>query len=76
MPSFRPGAVLRALVLLGTVALTSGCLLVPAGPPVVAEPAVVVPGPVIVAPRRPFYHFHSGHYGGHGHWHRHGRHWR
>jgi hypothetical protein len=70
MPSFRPGVVLRAIVLLGAVALTSGCLLVPVGPPVVAEPAVVVPAPVIVAPR-PAYRFHRGYHG--GYWHGHGR---
>jgi hypothetical protein len=70
MPSFRPGTALRAIVLLGTVALTSGCVLVPAGPPVVAEPALVVPPPVVVAPR-PVYRFHRGFYG--GYWR--GRHW-
>jgi hypothetical protein len=65
---------IRAILLLAVVALTSGCVLVPVGPPVVAEPAVVVPGPVIVAPRPPVYRFHRGYYGGryrHGY----GRHW-
>ena len=75
MASFRPGVVLRALLLLGAVGLTSGCLLVPAGPPFIAEPAVVVPAPVIVAPRPPAYRYHRGYYGG-GHSHRHGRYWR
>lgn len=74
MPSFQPGAVLRALALLGTVTLMGGCVFVPVGPPVVAEPAVVVPGPVIVAPRPPVYRFHRGHYGG-GYWRGYGRHW-
>lgn len=74
MPSFRPAAVLRAIVMLGAVALTSGCLLVPVGPPVVAEPAIVVPSPVIVAPRPPAHRFHRGYYGG-GYWRGHGRHW-
>jgi hypothetical protein len=63
--------VLRAILLLAVVALTSGCVLVPAGPPVVAEPAVVVPAPVIVAPRPPVYRFHRGYYG--GYWRGHGR---
>jgi hypothetical protein len=69
MPSFRPGAVLRALAMLGAVALTSGCVLVPVGPPVVAEPAIVVPAPVVVAPR-PVYRVHPGYYGhyGRGYW--------
>ena len=70
MPSVRPGIVLRAIVLLGTVALTSGCVLVPAGPALVAEPAIVVPG-VIVAPRPPVPRFHRGYYG--GYWRGHGR---
>ena len=65
----RPGAVLRAIVLLGAVALTSGCVFVPVGPPIAAGPAVAVPGPVIVAPR-PAYRFHRGHYGGHWRGHR------
>ena len=69
MPSFRPAVVL-AIAMLGTVVLTGGCVLVPAGPPVFAEPAVVVPAPVIVAPRP--YRVYRGYYG--GYW-RGGRHW-
>ena len=65
---------LRAIVLLAAVTLMGGCVLVPAGPPVVAEPALVVPGPVIVAPRPPVYRFHRGYYGGRS-WRGYGRHW-
>jgi hypothetical protein len=64
MSRFRPGGVVRALVMLGAVALMGGCVFVPVGPPIAAEPAVVVPGPVIVAPRPPVYRFHRGYYGG------------
>jgi hypothetical protein len=67
---------LRAIMLLAVMTLTSGCLLVPAGPPVVAEPAVVVPAPVIIAPR-PGYRVYRGYHGGywHGHGYGHGRRW-
>jgi hypothetical protein len=71
MPSFRPGLVVRALEMLGAAALMGGCVFVPVGPPVVAEPAVVVPAPVIVAPGPP-YRVHRGYYG--GYW-RGGRYW-
>jgi hypothetical protein len=62
---------LRAVLVLGVGLFMSGCVLVPAGPPVVAEPALVVPAPVVVAPR-PVYRFHRGYYGG-GYWHGRGR---
>jgi hypothetical protein len=65
---------LRAIVLLAAVTLMGGCVLVPAGPPVIAEPALVVPGPVIVAPRPPVYRFHRGYYGGRS-WRGYGGHW-
>ena len=55
---------IRALLLAGVVALTSGCVFVPLGPPVVAEPAVVVPAPVIVAPGHAGYRGYRGYYGG------------
>jgi len=58
MPSVRPGVVVRAIVLLGTVALMGGCVFVPVGLPVVAEPAIIVPAP------RPVYRVHPGYYGG------------
>jgi hypothetical protein len=74
MPRFRPGAVLPAVALLGAVAFMSGCVFVPVGPPVVAEPAIVVPAPVIVAPRPPVYRFHRGYYGG-GYGRGYGRYW-
>jgi hypothetical protein len=62
---------LAGLLLTVVVALMSGCILVPVGPPVVAEPAVVVPGPVIVAPghrRQGGHHgyYHGGYRGGYG----------
>lgn len=72
MPSFRPGGMIRALTLVGAMALLGGCVFVPVGPPVVAEPAVVVPGPVIIAPGRA-YHGHRGYYGGYRRGY--GRHW-
>ena len=64
---------LAALLLTVVAALASGCVLVPAGPHVVAEPAIVVPGPVIVGPGHRRFHRHHGH---HGHYRRgHGRRW-
>jgi hypothetical protein len=49
------------LLLVAALALLSGCVLVPVGPPVFAEPAVVVPAPVVVAPG---YRAYRGYYGG------------
>jgi hypothetical protein len=68
-----PNALIAALLLAGTVVLTSGCVFVPVGRPVHAEPAVVVPLPVIVAPGHPV----RGGYRGHGHGYRrgYGRYW-
>jgi hypothetical protein len=62
----------RALLLLGAVTILSGCVLVPAGPPVAAEPAIVVPAPGVIVAPRPVYRYHRGYYGG---WRGHGRHW-
>jgi hypothetical protein len=62
----RPSGLIAALLLAGTVVLTSGCVFVPVGRPVVAEPvvpAVVVPAPVVVAPGPPVYGGYRGYYG-------------
>ena len=60
----RSSGIVAALLVAGTLVLTSGCVFVPVGPPVLAEPAVVVPAPVIVAPGPPVYRGYRGYWGG------------
>jgi len=68
MVSARVARGLAGLALVIAAALgTAGCLLVPAPVPVA--------GPVIVAPRPYYGHYHRGYYGGGHHGHRRG-YWR